>query len=170
MRQEKFFWGKHSSLLRRSVSDAWKRFIALVPGWRQPLRRRRSDGKRHKTFSSSKTRINNGATTLSMATRSITTQHYDECHHRGILEGKASLLTVDLLFDWFGLVCFANKNKNCRLSYSWFQASQTGGQWYSDTSLFSIPWSHYDECRGAGKISYSVFTWQSIFKLVQCPD
>jgi len=21
--------------------------------------------------------------------------------------------TVDLLFDWFGLVCFANKNKNC---------------------------------------------------------
>ena len=26
--------------------------------------------------------------------------------------------TVDLLFDWFGLVCFANKNKNCHLSYS----------------------------------------------------
>ncbi len=24
--------------------------------------------------------------------------------------------TVDLLFDWFGLVCFANKNKNCQLS------------------------------------------------------
>jgi hypothetical protein len=22
-------------------------------------------------------------------------------------------LTIDLLFDWFGLVCFANKNKNC---------------------------------------------------------
>ncbi len=22
--------------------------------------------------------------------------------------------TVDLLFDWFGLVCFANKNKNCQ--------------------------------------------------------
>jgi hypothetical protein len=22
--------------------------------------------------------------------------------------------TVDLLFDWFGLVCFANKNKNGR--------------------------------------------------------
>jgi hypothetical protein len=21
--------------------------------------------------------------------------------------------TVDLLFDWFGLVCLANKNKNC---------------------------------------------------------
>jgi hypothetical protein len=26
--------------------------------------------------------------------------------------------TFDLLFDWFGLVCFANKNKNCQLAYS----------------------------------------------------
>jgi hypothetical protein len=51
--------------------------------------------------------------------------------------------TVDLLFDWFGLVCFANKNKNCQLSYSWFQTSQTGGQWYSDTSPFSIPCYNY---------------------------
>ncbi len=48
--------------------------------------------------------------------------------------------TADLLFDWFELACFANKNKNCQLSYSWFQASQTGGQKYSDTSPFSIPW------------------------------
>ncbi len=48
---------------------------------------------------------------------------------------------MDLLFDWFGLVCFANKNKNCQLSCSWFQTSQTGGQWYSDTSPFSIPCS-----------------------------
>jgi hypothetical protein len=22
--------------------------------------------------------------------------------------------TIDLLFDWFGLICFANKNKNCQ--------------------------------------------------------
>jgi hypothetical protein len=49
--------------------------------------------------------------------------------------------TVDLLFDWFGLVCFANKIKICQLSYSWFQTSQTGGQWYTDTSPFSIPWA-----------------------------
>jgi hypothetical protein len=47
--------------------------------------------------------------------------------------------TIELLFDWFGLVCFANKNKNCQLSYSLFQTSQTGGQWYSDTSPFRIP-------------------------------
>ncbi len=26
------------------------------------------------------------------------------------------------------------------MSCSWFQTSQTGGQWYSDTSPFSIPW------------------------------
>jgi hypothetical protein len=39
---------------------------------------------------------------------------------------------IDLLFDWFGLLCFANKNKNCQLSYSQFQTSQTGGQQYND--------------------------------------
>ncbi len=37
-------------------------------------------------------------------------------------------------------MCFANKNKNCQLSCSCFQTSQTGGQWYNDTSPFSIPW------------------------------
>ncbi len=44
--------------------------------------------------------------------------------------------------DWFGLVCFANKNKNCHLLYSWFPTSQTGGQWYSDTSPFR-PWTSF---------------------------
>ncbi len=57
--------------------------------------------------------------------------------------------TVDLLFDRFGLACFANKNKNCQLSYSWFQTSQTGGQQYSDTSPFSIPWQYYECSPGA---------------------
>jgi hypothetical protein len=47
--------------------------------------------------------------------------------------------TVDLLFDLFGLVCFVNKNKNCQLSYSRFQTSQTGGQQYSDTSPLVCP-------------------------------
>ncbi len=51
--------------------------------------------------------------------------------------------TIDLLFDWFRLVCFANKNKNCQLSNTWFQTSPTGGKWYSDTSPFSIPCLHY---------------------------
>jgi hypothetical protein len=54
------------------------------------------------------------------------TQH-NETQHNGlncynqqrqvILKGKYHS-TIDLLFDWFGLVCFANKNKNCLLSYS----------------------------------------------------
>jgi hypothetical protein len=51
--------------------------------------------------------------------------------------------TVDLLFDQFGWVSFANKNKNRQLSYSLFQTSQTGGQQYSDTSPFSVPCSNY---------------------------
>ncbi len=42
-------------------------------------------------------------------------------------------------FDLFRLVCFANINKNCQLSYSWFQTSQTVGQWYSDTSPYLEP-------------------------------
>jgi hypothetical protein len=46
---------------------------------------------------------------------------------------------IDLMFDWFGLACFANKNKKCQLQNSWFQTSQTGGPWYSDTSPFGIP-------------------------------
>ncbi len=55
--------------------------------------------------------------------------------------------TIDLLFDRFGLVCFANKNMYFQLSYSWFQTSQTGGQWYSDTSPLSIPWVGYSKCK-----------------------
>ncbi len=61
------------------------------------------------------------------------------CFSREYWRGK-NHCTIDHLFDWFGLVCFANKNTNCQLSYSWFQTSQTGGQRYSDTSPFSIPW------------------------------
>jgi hypothetical protein len=48
-----------------------------------------------------------------------------------------SITSVDLLFDWFGLVCFANNNKNCQFSYR-FQTCQTGGQQNSDTSPFSL--------------------------------
>jgi hypothetical protein len=36
----------------------------------------------------------------------------------GNTKGGKYHYTIDLLFDWFGLVCFANKNKNCQLSYS----------------------------------------------------
>jgi hypothetical protein len=33
--------------------------------------------------------------------------------YREYLKGKFNC-TIDLLFDWFGLVCFANENKNCQ--------------------------------------------------------
>ncbi len=66
---------------------------------------------------------------------------YLYAYTRKYLRGKYHC-TIDLLFDLFGLACFANKNKKCQLPYSWFQTSQTGGQWYSDTSPFSIPCLH----------------------------
>jgi hypothetical protein len=43
------------------------------------------------------------------------------------------------------------------LSYSWFQTSQTGGQWYSDTSPFSIPWSVCPFIRWSVFLSISPF-------------
>jgi hypothetical protein len=39
-------------------------------------------------------------------------------YQQGILKGEKYHCTVDFLFDWFGLVCFANKNKYCQLSYN----------------------------------------------------
>jgi hypothetical protein len=62
--------------------------------------------------------------------------------------------TIDLLFDCFGWVCFANKNKICQLSYSWFQTSQTGGQQYN--ILYSL-------CRlkrVVGAKHSSLFVWK----------
>ncbi len=38
---------------------------------------------------------------------------YLACFTREYLRVKYHY-TIDLLFDWFGLVCFANKNKNCQ--------------------------------------------------------
>ncbi len=61
------------------------------------------------------------------------------CCSREYWRGKYHC-TVGLLFDQFGLACFANKNKQIQFSYSWFQTSQTGGQRYSDTVPFSVPW------------------------------
>jgi hypothetical protein len=59
---------------------------------------------------------------------------------QGILKAKYHC-TVVLLFDRFGLVWFANKNKKWQLSYSWFPTSQTGGQRYSDySSLVFLVW------------------------------
>ncbi len=48
--------------------------------------------------------------------------------------------TVDLLFDWFAISCMTTDNFCFYLQNRLIQTSQTGGQWYSDTSPFSIPW------------------------------
>jgi hypothetical protein len=48
--------------------------------------------------------------------------------------------TVDLLFDWFGIFCMTTDNFWFYLQNRLIQTSQTGGQWYSDTSPFSIHW------------------------------
>ncbi len=48
--------------------------------------------------------------------------------------------TIDLLFDWFGISCMTTDNFCFYLENRLIQTSQTGGQRYSDTSPFSIPW------------------------------
>ena len=48
--------------------------------------------------------------------------------------------TVDLLFDRFGISCMTTDNFCFYLQHRLIQTSQTGGQRYSDTSSFSIPW------------------------------
>ncbi len=48
--------------------------------------------------------------------------------------------TVDLLFDWLGISCMTTDKFCFYLQNRLIQTSQTGGQGYSDTSPFSIPW------------------------------
>jgi hypothetical protein len=60
-------------------------------------------------------------------------------HRQGILKGKDHC-TIDLLFDWFGISSMRTDNFCFHLQNRQIQTSQTGGQWYNDTSPFSIPW------------------------------
>jgi hypothetical protein len=50
--------------------------------------------------------------------------------------------TVDLLFDWFGISFVKTDNFCFYLQNRPIQTNQTGGQQYSDTSSFSIPWDN----------------------------
>jgi len=54
---------------------------------------------------------------------------------------KEGSITVPLTswFDWFGISCMTTDNFCFYLQNRLFQTSKTGGQWYSDTSPFSIP-------------------------------
>ncbi len=53
---------------------------------------------------------------------------------QGILKGEVSLYCWPP-FDWFEISCMTTDN-----FCFYLQNSKTGGQWYSDTSPFSIPW------------------------------
>ncbi len=67
----------------------------------------------------------------------------DICLYREYLNGKYHC-TVDLLFDWFGISCMTTDIFCIYFQNRLIQTSQTGGQPYSDTSPFSIPWSVHD--------------------------
>jgi hypothetical protein len=56
---------------------------------------------------------------------------------RKYLRGKYHC-TVDLLFDWFGLVCFTNKNNNS-VVIQLIPNQSNRRSTVSDTSPFSIP-------------------------------
>ncbi len=55
------------------------------------------------------------------------------------MNSKKYHCTIDLLFDWFGISCMTTDNFCVYLQNRPVQTSQTGGQWYGDTSPFSIP-------------------------------
>ncbi len=57
---------------------------------------------------------------------------------REYLRGKYNC-TIDLLFDWLRIICMTTDNF-FYLQTRLIQTRQTGGQQYSDTSPFSIPW------------------------------
>ncbi len=65
--------------------------------------------------------------------------------------------TIDPLFDWFGISCMTTDNFCFYLQNRLFQTSQTGGQQYSDTSPFSIPW--YDH--------WELFIWYNFVEFLK---
>jgi hypothetical protein len=56
----------------------------------------------------------------------------------GNTKGGKYHCTIDLLFDWFGISSMTTDNFCFYLQNRQIQASQTEGQWYSDTFPFSI--------------------------------
>jgi hypothetical protein len=71
------------------------------------------------------------------AVASISDYGLEREKEQGILKYQR---TIDLLFDWFGISCMTTENFCFYSQNRLIQISQTGGQWYSDISSFSIPW------------------------------
>ncbi len=59
--------------------------------------------------------------------------------------------TIDLLLYWFGISCMTTGNFCFYFQNRLIQTCQTGGQWYSDTSPFSIPWLIYQKHQWQGR-------------------
>jgi len=77
--------------------------------------------------------------------------------------------TIDLLFDCLGIRCMTTEKFCFYLENRLIQTGQTGGQLYSDTSPFSVPWLDLGKFFQASKI-FANKNW-SIYKSrsIQCP-
>ncbi len=82
-----------------------------------------------------------GAMTLSQTTLYIAACSKNSKHNDASVNTKGGGITVPS-FDWFGISCMTTDNFGFYLQNRLIQTSQTGGQWYSDTSPISIPWMH----------------------------
>ncbi len=60
-------------------------------------------------------------------------------HHSGNTKGGSITVPLTSCLNWFGISCMATDNFCFYLQKRLIQNSQTGGQWYGDTSPFSIP-------------------------------
>jgi hypothetical protein len=74
--------------------------------------------------------------------------------NQGILKGGEYHCTIDLLFDWFAISCMTTNNFCFYLQNRLIQASQKGGQQYSDTSPFSNPSPNDHFIRRSSKCSF----------------
>ncbi len=71
---------------------------------------------------------------------------------QGTLKGKYHF-TVDLLFDWFGILCITTDNFRFYLQNILIQTGQTVGHLCSDTYHFSVPWLSLPVQKGFSELS-----------------
>jgi len=144
----KKFQYKHSSLLSCSINDEDGKFYTAATRWSSTLRPKKKWTTKNTFGPSNRSTVSSHLFIKSLTALAAPTECYKLPVDYPCLSSPSSgntkrgSITVPLTSCLTGLVCFANKNENCMLSYSWFQSSQTGGQWYSDTSPFSIPCLH----------------------------
>ncbi len=92
---------------------------------------------------------------------------YEQVWNQGILKGKYHC-TIDLLFDWLGISCMTTDIFCFYLQNRLIQTSQTGCQWYSDTSPFSIPCWNAPKCCHLSDSTLSVHIYVNIKLGLKC--